>query len=96
MKMFVKDIRVSFVSRGNNGTYGEHYHYELEYWHMIDGRAEVRVGGKSYTLSSGQVFIAFPFVEHEYICDSENLSTVVYSRRRTFMSSRIFCSGTGR
>lgn len=76
MKMFVKDIRVPFVSRGNNGSYGEHYHYELEYWHMIDGRAEVRVGGKSYTLSSGQVFIAFPFVEHEYICNSENLSTV--------------------
>ena len=76
MKMFVKDIRVPFVSRGSKWSYGEHYHYEFEYWHMIDGRAEVRVSGKSYTLSSGQVFIAFPFVEHEYVCEGENLSTV--------------------
>lgn len=76
MNLFVKDSRVPFAWRGNNGPFNEHYHYEFEYWHMIEGTAKVRVENEVFDISDGQVFLAFPFVRHEYICEKPNISTV--------------------
>lgn len=76
MESFIRDGRVPFVYKGSNGPYVEHYHYEFEYWYMIDGAAKVRVGNALYDLLPGQVFLSFPFVRHEYICDGGNLSMV--------------------
>lgn len=76
MESFIRDGRVPFVYKGSNGPYVEHYHLEFEYWYMIYGAAKVRVGNDVYDLLPGQVFLSFPFVRHEYICDGSNRSMV--------------------
>lgn len=76
MKMFVKDGRVPFILRGKNSSYPAHYHYEFELLYLTDGDAEVVIGEKSYKLSVGQIFIAFPFVEHEYICRTDGSAII--------------------
>ena len=76
MSCFLRDGRVPFTHYGNNGPCIMHYHYEFEYWHMIVGTAKVRVENEVFDISDGQVFLAFPFVRHEYICEKPNVSTV--------------------
>ena len=43
---------------------------------MIHGEAEVRSEGNSYRLTDGGIYVAFPFVGHEYIVNTEPESLV--------------------
>lgn len=70
------DVRTPLLTHGHNGGFIEHYHYALEFFYMIQGEAEVRSEGNSYRLTDGMIYVAFPFVGHEYIVNTENESMV--------------------
>lgn len=76
MKLYMHDRRTPLLTHGHNGGFIEHYHYAFEFFYMIHGEAEVRSEGNSYRLTDGGIYVAFPFVGHEYIVNTENESMV--------------------
>lgn len=76
MKLYMHDRRTPLLTHGHNGCFIEHYHYAFEFFYMIHGEAEVRSEGNSYRLTDGGIYVAFPFVGHEYIVNTENESMV--------------------
>ena len=73
MKYFIRDPRVPFIDPCYHTTFPNHFHFETEFIYMMKGWEIIRVGGREYRLEEGQVYLAFPFVEHEYICPQRNV-----------------------
>ncbi|MCI8387070.1 MAG: AraC family transcriptional regulator [Clostridiales bacterium] len=57
----------AIVQIGDNITVESHRHYECELLYIINGEYRVISGGVTYELHSGDIFFAFPFVEHAYV-----------------------------
>ena len=73
MKYFIKDHRVPFIETSYHTTFPNHFHFEFEFIYMIKGCETVRVGNQDFRLEEGQIYMAFPFIEHEYICPQRNV-----------------------
>lgn len=73
MKYFIRDPRVPFIDSCYHTTFPNHFHFETEFIYIMKGWEIIRVGGREFRIDEGQVYLAFPFIEHEYICPQRNI-----------------------
>ena len=73
MKYFIKDPRVPFICTSHHTSFPNHFHFETEFIYMMKGWETIRIGDSEFRLEEGQIYIAFPFVEHKYICPQRNV-----------------------
>lgn len=73
MKYFTRDPRVPFIDTCHHTTFPNHFHFEFEFIYMVKGWETVQVGNQDFRLEEGQIYMVFPFIEHEYICPQKNV-----------------------
>lgn len=62
-----KNNRIYISYNENNYSFPSHFHSNLEIAHCIEGKQEVKLGKKVYTLNSGDTLLISPNTIHEYI-----------------------------
>lgn len=77
MSQYLNNNNNPLIKLNNNITFYDHYHYEIEILFLLEGEYIIRSKGKEYRMGAGDIFFAFPFVEHEYENVGENRSVII-------------------
>lgn len=62
-----KNIRIYVSYNENNYSFPSHFHSNLEIAHCIEGKQDVKLGNRIYTINSGDTLLISPNTIHEYI-----------------------------
>ena len=62
-----KNNRIYVSYNENNYSFPSHFHSNLEIAHCIEGKQDVKLGNRIYTLNSGDTLLISPNTIHEYI-----------------------------
>lgn len=62
-----KNNRIYISYNENNYSFPSHFHSNLEIAHCIEGKQDVKLGNRIYTLHSGDTLLISPNTIHEYI-----------------------------
>lgn len=57
-------------------TFHSHFHYEAELIYVVKGSYRVSSKGVTYDLHEGDIWLGFPFDEHEYTDTGDNLTLI--------------------
>ncbi len=77
MRRYVHNVSLPIIKLNNNISYFNHFHYEIEILYIIKGSFHVKSRQRDWRLEAGDIFFAFPFVEHEYENLGENLAIIL-------------------
>lgn len=70
MDSFYEDLKNDFsIEKGAALTFEPHLHQHIEFYYVCEGETEITISDKKYTLSAGDLAIAFPNEIHSYTVD---------------------------
>lgn len=69
---FYKSIPYKIYSKSISSVIGEHTHDYMQIWYVLSGSCEHIINNSSISLTSGDIFVLPPFVNHQFNVIDEN------------------------